>query len=167
MGGPGGPGMRPDAPPRPPGASWVDEEPPSGMPGVPPTGPAPYGVGPRPESGGKGNGLKLFGWIALAVVIVLLGAGALWWSSRPNSPSYTIGSCVQKSGDGAVEVSCGAPNAYRIVSKVTDHSACPDQDNPYITLTGDTPTVYCLAPAQGGSPTGNSSGTATPSPGSS
>jgi hypothetical protein len=140
--------MRADAPPRPPGApTWADDvDAPPGAPG----GPTPFGPPPRPSSGGSGRGLKIFGWVLLAVVILGIAATALWYTSRPNPPSYAIGSCVQKSGDGAVAVSCSAPNAYKIVLKVTDHTACPDQNNPYITLTGSTPTVYCLAPAQGG-----------------
>lgn len=162
MGGPGGPGMRPEAPPRPAGASWVDDDAQPGVPGQPGMAAAPFG-GPRPEPR-KGGGLRVFAWIALAVVIVGAGAFALWWSGHTPAPSYTIGSCVQKSGDGAVEVSCSTPNAYKIVSKVSDHSACPDQNNPYITLTGDTPSVYCLAPAQGGTPTG---GASTPAGGAS
>jgi hypothetical protein len=91
-----------------------------------------------PASGGR---LKKWGSIALALFVVLLGAGALYYTSRPNPPTYDVGSCVQESGGKADPVACSDPDAYQIISKQHDHSQCPDPNQPYATRNG---TVLCL-----------------------
>lgn len=88
-----------------------------------------------------GSGLKKWGYIALALFIVLLGAGALYYTSRPNPPTYDVGSCVQESGGKADPVSCSDPDAYQILSKQHDRSQCSDPNQPYATLNGS---VLCL-----------------------
>lgn len=112
---------------------------------------APFGAGPTPsvqfddesiQSGG--SKLKMWGYIAIAVLVVALGAGALYYTSRPNPPEYKVGSCVQESGGKAAEVSCSESGAFRIVSRVSDHAQCPDPAQPYATLSSGGNSVLCL-----------------------
>lgn len=86
------------------------------------------------------------GIVAIVVIVIGLAAGALYYTSRPNAPSYQIGSCVQHSGEKVNGSACTAPNSFKIVSKVSDPSACPNANDPYLYLGNDRSTVYCLAP---------------------
>ncbi len=86
------------------------------------------------------------GIVAIVVIVIGLAAGALYYTSRPNAPSYQIGSCVQHSGEKVNGSACTAPNSFKIVSKVSDPSACPKANDPYLYLGNDKSTVYCLAP---------------------
>lgn len=86
------------------------------------------------------------GIVAIVVIVIGLAAGALYYTSRPNAPSYQIGSCVQHSGEKVNGSACTAPNSFKIVSKVSDPSACPNANDPYLYLGNDKSTVYCLAP---------------------
>ena len=86
------------------------------------------------------------GIVAIVVIVIGLAAGALYYTSRPNPPSYQIGSCVQHSGEKVNGSACTAPNSFKIVSKVSDPSACPNANDPYLYLGNDKSTVYCLAP---------------------
>jgi len=90
---------------------------------------------------------RIAGIVAIVLLVIGLGAGALYYTSRPNSPSYQIGACVQHSGDKVVAASCSTPGSYKIVSKVTDPAACPNAKDPYVSLDNDK-TIYCLAPTQ-------------------
>jgi len=104
-----------------------------------PTGLLDEAGGPRRLRG------RTIGIIAIIVVVVALLAGALYYTSRPNAPTYKIGACVQHDGDKVVGASCSMAGAFKIVSKVTDPSACPDTKNPYVSVDK---TIYCLAPVQ-------------------
>lgn len=87
------------------------------------------------------SGLKKWGYIAIALLVVLLGAGALYYTSRPNPPTYDVGNCVKESNGKAAEVPCSESDAYQIVSKVSDPSHCPDAKQPYATIDGS---ILCL-----------------------
>ena len=89
---------------------------------------------------------RTVGIVAIVVIVIGLAAGALYYTSRPNAPSYQIGSCVQHSGEKVNGAACTAPNSFKIVSKVSDPSACPNANDPYLYLGNDRSTVYCLAP---------------------
>ena len=104
-----------------------------------PTGLLDEAEGPRRLRG------RTIGIVAIIVVVIALLAGALYYTSRPNAPTYKIGACVLHSGDKVVGASCSMAGAFKIVSKVTDPSACPDTKNPYVSVDK---TVYCLAPVQ-------------------
>jgi len=83
--------------------------------------------------------MKKWGYIGIALLVVLLAIGALYYTSRPNS--YDVGSCVTEAGGKATQVSCSTNGAYQIVSRVSDHSQCPDPNEPYAKLNG---AVLCL-----------------------
>jgi hypothetical protein len=126
-----------------------------------PTGPSSF-TSPGSVGGGDGGGVapgadirpapqprrwtRMAGIVAIVVIVIGLAAGALYYSSRPNAPSYQIGSCVQHSGEKVNGSACTAPNSFKIVSKVSDPSACPNANDPYLYLGNDKSTVYCLAP---------------------
>ena len=100
-------------------------------------------IGPAPEPRRR---TRTAGIVAIVVIVIGLAAGALYYTSRPNAPSYKIGSCVQHSGENVNGSACTAPNSFKIVSKVSDPSACPNSNDPYLYLGNDKSTVYCLAP---------------------
>jgi hypothetical protein len=102
-------------------------------------------VGPAPE---PRRWTRTAGIIAIVVIVIGLAAGALYYTSRPNAPSYQIGSCVQHSGEKVNGSACTAPNSFKIVSKVSDPSACPNANDPHLYLDNDKSTIYCLAPNQ-------------------
>jgi hypothetical protein len=109
------------------------------------TGTAPV---PRDPSQGRPphRWTRTAGIVAIVVIVIGLAAGALYYTSRPNAPSYQIGSCVQHTGEKVNGSPCTAPNSFKIVSKVSDPDACPDANDPYLYLDNDKSTVYCLAP---------------------
>ncbi len=88
--------------------------------------------------------LRVIGYVSIALLVVLLGAGALYYTARPEPPTYKVGTCVREDGGKAVEAACSETGAYRIVSKVSDHAKCPNADQPYATLPGGS--VLCLKP---------------------
>jgi len=97
---------------------------------------------------GRRHGLRVAGWVMLSVLVLGAIGTALWYTAQSNGPSYKVGTCVTKKGTGAVEVSCSAPGAYKVASKVTDVSTCPDTKQPYVKLTDSGRTTYvCLMPA--------------------
>jgi hypothetical protein len=109
---------------------------------------APYGQNPPiaapafgEEPAPSGSKLKKWGWIGLTLLIVLLAAGALYYTSRPNPPTYDVGTCVRESGGKAAATPCSDSSAYQIVSKVNNRSQCPDPKAPYATISGR---VLCL-----------------------
>jgi collagen type III alpha len=113
-------------------------------------GQAPAPMLPRPaepEAAPK-NKLRLVGYLAIVVVVIALGVGALYYTSRTSPPK--VGSCVRQSGTGAVNVSCSAPGAYEVVKSVTDNTLCPDYLNePSLTYeSGGKTTVLCLQQAK-------------------
>lgn len=89
---------------------------------------------------------RMVGIVALVVIVIGLAAGALYYTSRPNAPSYQIGACVQHTGEKVNGSACTAPNSFKIVSKVSDPNACPNANDPYLYLDSDKSTVYCLSP---------------------
>jgi hypothetical protein len=93
---------------------------------------------------------RIVGYIAIALLVVALGAGALYYTSRPNAPTFKVNECVQRSGDGAIAASCSAPGAYRVVSRVANRAQCPDKSQPYVLLQNVDPAtaVVCLRPAR-------------------
>jgi hypothetical protein len=100
-----------------------------------------FGLAPGPRRRTRTAGI-----VAIIVIVIGLAAGALYYTSRPNAPSYQIGSCVQHSGEKVNGAACTAPNSFKIVSKVSDPNACPNAKDPYLYLGNDKSTVYCLAP---------------------
>jgi hypothetical protein len=88
--------------------------------------------------------LRVIGYISIAVLVVVLGVLALSYTASPTPPAYKVGSCVQESGGKAEEIACSESGAYQIVSKVSDHTKCPDPAQPYATVSGDS--VLCLKP---------------------
>ncbi|HEY2795634.1 MAG TPA: hypothetical protein VGJ28_24950 [Micromonosporaceae bacterium] len=106
---------------------------------------APAPLMPRPvETVAPKNRLRLVGYLAIVVVVIALGVGALYYTSRTSPPK--VGSCVKQSGTGAVNVACSAPGAYQVVKSVSDNSLCPDYLNePSLTYeSGGKTTVLCL-----------------------
>jgi len=98
----------------------------------------------EPASTGGRNKLRVIGYISIAVLVIVLGVLALSYTASPNPPSYKVGSCVQESGGKAEEVACSDSGAYQIVSKVSDHTQCPDPAQPYATIPGGS--ILCLKP---------------------
>ena len=90
--------------------------------------------------------LRVFGYIAIPIAIVLLAAGALYYTARPITPQPAVGACFIPNGAKPVKVSCSTKGAYVVVKAVTNASNCPDYLNePSISYaTGGTTTIYCL-----------------------
>jgi hypothetical protein len=109
-------------------------------------------AGASPAADGPGRAAqprrraRTVGIVALVVIVIGLAAGALYYTSRPNAPSYQIGACVQHTGEKVNGSACTAPNSFKIVSKVSDPNACPNANDPYLYLDNDKSTVYCLSP---------------------
>ncbi len=106
-------------------------------------------AGPPPPTKSK-RGL-IIGIVVVAIVILgLVGAGVTWALSRSSdTASFAVNSCVQKSDEKAIAVSCSATGAYQIVSKVDTVDKCPDRNQPYVVLqqSGKPDQVLCLKPA--------------------
>jgi hypothetical protein len=114
--------------------------------GTPATGTRLAGLPPAASGGGR---WKKFGYIGVAIAVIGAGAYALYYTSRPNPPSFAVGSCLTEGGDGKpATASCSTAGAYQVVSRVADHAQCPDPNEQYIQLTGgDAATrVVCLKP---------------------
>ncbi|HKE67066.1 MAG TPA: hypothetical protein VKB59_20790 [Micromonosporaceae bacterium] len=161
-----GGGSRVEARPEP--AEWSGPGPDhmSRFDGPPPVGGPPMPLAPRPDGAHQSTRRwpRTVAVVAVVLLVIGLGAGALYYTSRPNAPTYEIGACVTHSGDKVVAAACSAPESYKIVSKVSDPSACPDTKNPYVSVNNDK-TIYCLAPNSGDqSPSGQSSPSGQASP---
>jgi hypothetical protein len=92
--------------------------------------------------------LRIIGYIAIAVLVIGLGAGALYYTSRTSPPA--VGSCVKKQANStAINVTCSTPGAYKVVKAATKASDCPDYLNePSLSYeSGGKTTILCLQPA--------------------
>jgi hypothetical protein len=89
---------------------------------------------------------------AAALVLLTLGVAAgLSWLSQPSADGgYQVGECVVRDGAEAKASGCDADGAYEIVSQVDSRDECPDQTQPTIEISGDSPKFYCLAEVAGG-----------------
>jgi hypothetical protein len=88
--------------------------------------------------------------VAAVVVLALAGAGVfIFLNKTSNAATFAVNSCVKKSDDKAVAVSCTETGAYQIVSKVDTVDKCPDKGQPYVVLaeSGKSDQVLCLKPA--------------------
>jgi hypothetical protein len=104
-------------------------------------------VEPRPKSK---RGLIIGIVVAAVVVLALAGAGVFMFLNKTsNTATFAVNSCVKKSDDKAVAVSCTETGAYQIVSKVDTVDKCPDKGQPYVVLSesGKSEQVLCLKPA--------------------
>ncbi len=111
----------------------------------------PAGQAQHPDglSGRSGLPWKAIGYAAIALLVIALGAGALYYTSRPNAPTFKVNECVHESSGGAVAVACSSPGAFRIVSRVSDAAKCPDANQPHVKIDKADPatSIACLKPA--------------------
>lgn len=123
-------------------------EPPAEEPPAEPPAPA---SGPDPdERSGPPTGLIVTAALAAAALLVLAGLSIpylLQKASGSATADFSVGDCVIRSGDDAVDAECGAPGAYEIVAAVDSRDECPDPAQPAIEASGSPTTFYCLAPA--------------------
>ncbi|MCI4063540.1 hypothetical protein MRQ36_13495 [Micromonospora sp. R77] len=100
---------------------------------------------------------KVLALVLIAAVLILavpLGLltllGKIGGDDKPAAFDPAVGSCVKQSGQSAVAVECGQPDAFTVVSKVDAKEKCPDPAQPQVMLQGDVPNkVLCLKPAAG------------------
>ena len=91
-----------------------------------------------------GRGRKRFTYIAVTLLVIIAGIGALYYTSRTDPPK--VGDCVTQSGASSRIVACGTKGSYQVISQVSDVSKCPDPKQP--SLVGDKGVVFCLRPQQ-------------------
>jgi hypothetical protein len=118
-----------------------------GQPAAPAFEEPPAGAPPAPQAGNRKLKLVL---ILVAVFVVLAGvATAVTLALGNTGDSLAVGNCVKQSGAKAVAASCSDGKAYRVVSKVTDPSKCPDTNQPFVQVShkGSKDDVLCLRPA--------------------
>jgi hypothetical protein len=93
--------------------------------------------------------LLVFGIVAVVALLAAIGTGVTL-AFKGSNASFNVGDCVKQSGSKAVEASCSEGDAFKVVSKVDDHTKCPDSDQqPYVVIEkkGTKPQVLCLRPA--------------------
>ena len=93
----------------------------------------------------------MVGLIVVVVLIVLAagGAGVMYYLKGSGDANFAVGSCVKQSGNSAVSVSCSDKSAFKVVTKTSNQTNCPDQNQPFVVVEhdGGQDDVFCLRPA--------------------
>jgi len=117
------------------------------------------------------NGRVLLLVLTAAVLILTIPLGTLYLLGKlggndDQAAAFNpqVGECVRQAGTSATSVSCGEPNAFKVVSKVDDKTKCADPGQPSVTVPS-TGQVLCLSPANGGSPSAGPGGDTEPTTG--
>src|SRR5207249_11914767 len=91
----------------------------------------------------------IIGFIVVAVLVVLVGAGIAVTTLLNRSSNFAVGSCVKQDGSRAQQVDCNTAGAFRVVSKEDQQEKCADRAQPFVVIerSGGKKEVLCLQPA--------------------
>jgi hypothetical protein len=116
-----------------------------------PPGTAPPAGQPGEAAPRKGRRGLIIGVVAGCVLLLLaLAATGITIALNRTATSFSVDSCVKRKGEDAVKASCDDSAAYKVVSKVDKKESCPDQNQPFVIVTGSDgkDQVLCLRPAK-------------------